>query len=1406
MSIKKKIAGCLACILLLNPLTTLGNVQDKLPPDGIDYVQVSHDVTNDGGISPKATVTFKTAPNSTTTNDPQQDMAEAEYYRVSLTDSLGNTLEGAPVRPTTNEMAAGVLTRDVHSVLVDSSGFSNGRLYKLNIIPGHTHYDDQGNLIEAPISSIGEHPSRYFVTDFNTIAREVEDDIEILWEYIPGATYTLKYIDKDVDTKDAVDSGGVGSVEVTLTEDDVDIVTENGIKKVKYVLEGTIPGQKYSAYVIVKNISDAFLKDKFANVGINTTTPKVASVSRSVSLDITNISNKRIQLKWQLGSWADGKLVTTKIWRKTEGETSYTQIGTINNTNLNPQDPGKFEHDEPSKKSYYYIEFVLTDGTIYTKEEPYTPYELREQPLKPQVPSPFYLALREEENFNKKDYLVKNDDIAAEKMLPNTFHVESIDPLEIQLVWDAPKTKDDKGNEIVEHSMAYDIWVTDQYDTLLDASINPVVEDLVISSSEENNLIKMQDGLTVVGYKNLLTEYTLADGSVKNLATNRTYYIKIVAKRDYNGIYTKSSPTIVAITVDKNGDIFTPPILAKPPLRIQENGITKDSVTIEWLEKWYEIKAKDPSIYTDPEETFFAPLWNSAVYTGGTPAIKFKGNETLRKHILRSKIDLDVVKKAVGEAAYKQSYEDREVTLGSDVKYEVKAVLYDEVLEQIKSENANLTTTTALTIEKWVMQKEHDTTEGWNTISPGEVDYADGLQWKDYTVGDLKENTRYIIMIRAYRELDTGEKLQQTYPSYVIATTNSEYESPEADPVVPNLNPYGVTDSSVSVWWVYNSDFEYEIVYSRVDDPEKAETWEFEISDEEGTEYYVENGGKAIVHITGLLPETTYNVWIRAKQKEGDKISEWSNPVVQKTDSIERPDPPRGLGPAAYSSLLEIGQDFASIGSDWITVEWMRDVEDVDSEGEEGLKGQKVYSYYLEFADNPELTDAIALTIGGESEEESEGYEILAKNIVKFTGLAANRPYYVRAKTILTFTDEETGKVIQKESDFTVTVRILTGHTEDEYDGGGNDHIIIYDEPVEEDFEDGIWTWEIVDTAKVISDIIASKEYYYTITLDKYKNKYDASMRRIKMPKDILDTLINQKMAIRIVTQVGAYDIPANTLKYYSKTYSARDTVQFDLTEVGYTDIYSYARSYPEELVDGERLEISFRSDVIRTVVNKLDGYMRVKLRLSGYGAYQYRDFVTYTYKYELASWSKEVYTPENLPVEQITYLTYQTATPGLFALYEKPISSTNNMNYNMNKLSNKYNITGLGSIYFNKDYVNRNQYIKLILGVAEKRSSIDLTTAITYDEVAKARNLGIYIGSNSGAITEEQAIAGIVKLYELTNGYQVKPSSRNFSGVSSNYKTAVQKAYAVGLIEEINPQHMVTYSQLVQWILQVTE
>lgn len=1408
---KRKIALLLAIVMLFNNMTLLANTQLRIPSNGLDYVSVSHGTTgSEGDIYPKAEVSFSLVNNEQNSN-PDGNYTQndpTEYYDIKLTDSLGESVSVERIQANALTDLNGKATVNIEEHLANSTTFKNGRLYKLVVQPGHTHYDSNDKKsYSAALDSSSNDPVRFFITDLNTTAREKDGEIELVWEYIPNAIYQLTYIDMDADTKDEVDGKGlnnytgVGSKTLTLKAESLDRFTEDGVTKVKYVLENTLPGQIYSAYVLVSGMeSNSFLTDKWENVGVNKTTPKITQSTKSIDLDVVNIGNNRIKLSWTLRSWMNGSISTVKIWRRGEGETTKSLIGTINKYGESSSDNGTYEHDEPTKNSYYQVEFILKDGSsIYTAEELYIPYALREKPLKPQVPQPFS-ALLDISKIDRNDYIVKGDDVPVEEIENNTFHVVSKDPLQIQLVWDAPIIKDVNGNSAVDYDITYDIWVANQVLTDRNtATMEPVIEDLSIAESDNDNLIKTRGTQSVVGFKTVLDKFLDKNGNKKELLANQTYYIKIVAKKAYGEIVEVSQSTIVTITVDENGDIYAPPVLSKPPLKVKEGSVTKESATIEWLERWYEIKANDMTRYNDKseEERFFSRLWNSRVYTdntGADPIIRFEGGNNLTTHDLLTKQILEEVK--AKDPNYSTNYSDREVVLGSDVRYEIKPILYDTVIADINESN-DTTTPAGLKISKWVVENESNTIEGWEQITPTNNTH-DGLEWKDYTVTGLKANTKYLVLIRAYRVLEDGTKVMQTYPSYVMITTESDFDSPEATPTVPVLNADGTTDTSVSVWWTYNKDFNYKLMYGRVDDVTKATEWPFTISDTIGDKDYVADGEKASIEITGLFPETGYYVWLQASQKEGDKVSDWSNSVYQVTDELGIPDVPRGLGLADYKTILALGQDFKPLSSDYMTIEWMRDQNDIEAaEGTEESTLEKKYSYVVEFADNSKFQDALTFTVEGAGK--GEGYEALDKTTIKFTGLDANQKYYVRVKTVLTVTIDD--KTIIKESEFTDRVGIYTKTSDDEYDGGDNSNVIIYPEAVEETYKDGIWTYEIVDAAKITTQIQANKQYFYTITLENYKNKYDASIRRIKMPKKVLDTLINQNMALKIITNIGTYEIPGKALKYYSNQHSATDTVQFDLTRMEYSDISNYARSYPEQYESGEKLQISIKNSQI----NKLDDSMTVKLKLDVVGSYNYSNFFTYQYNYATGNWNKYNYSVDTV---DNSYLNYSTVYTGLNAIYERTITSSNsNASYLMNELTSAYNITGLGTTYGKNSNVGASQYVSLLLGIRLNREVINLGAGATTDDYAKAKAAGLYTSSSRGNVTKEQALAGIIKLYEINHGYQIKPSNMTFNNVSSTYREAASKAYAVGLIETMtDPQSTITYEELCDWIIQVIQ
>ena len=109
------------------------------------------------------------------------------------------------------------------------------------------------------------------------------------------------------------------------------------------------------------------------------------------------------------------------------------------------------------------------------------------------------------------------------------------------------------------------------------------------------------------------------------------------------------------------------------------------------------------------------------------------------------------------------------------------------------------------------------------------------------------------------------------------------------------------------------------------------------------------------------------------------------------------------------------------------------------------------------------------------------------------------------------------------------------------------------------------------------------------------------------------------------------------------------------------------------------------------------------------------------------------------------------------------------------------------------------------MVGLSEGQAQINLHATPNYN---KAQASGLYISSSRGNVTIEQAIAATVKLYELQQGQKIRPTSdaqRRFTNVSSTYREAAQKAYTIGIIDQVpNPQRTITYVQLLDLLQEV--
>ncbi|MGL4799992.1 MAG: hypothetical protein ACRCWY_11460 [Cellulosilyticaceae bacterium] len=1432
MKHKRKIAWGLVVALVASifPNTVYANSQNGIAGIRLTGEELTHTYnTTQEILHPTIEIAWE-APESKATDG--NELHEVEFYKVQVKE-FGNGSMPTKIMETKNlgninTFKIGPETQFYINGIATSEKVKSGGKYEVYVLAGHSHYREVNGIQEKyEVWSTRNEEKLTVVTDFNTKVTTAEEGLKVTWEYIPNMDYKLYYIKDEKGlhkTKKAILEAKPKASEKTITAQEAEKlkVVKNGRTYVEYTIKGLDPRAKYSLFV--EPIIDKSL-GIYTNAHTDAKGPKVVSGMTAITLAIELMSATSLKLVWgviQTEAFGSGlERVVAEARPKGEGG-DFETIAEKNNIDSAVNHMTHIVVDRPEVETEFRVAFYFKDQKepIYSNIVIYTPIFEVVPPYSPKVPELYIKELAENNAIKRAKYLVTGDKIAFDdevnwkdsKFIARTFHAAFTPEPYIQVVWDAPKkpSQEDPKKQVVDYDLVYDLWIGESFDEVSKPTYEGlVVENQRIVEGDTTHLIgQHQKEDEIIGMKWQLTK----DANGEPIKKNKTYYIKIVAKKRIPGgdTYVASQPTVVGLTIDKNGNITKPSVMGKPPLGIKKDSVTETAMTIEWATLWAEILANNPKIYQEDEaEMLLAETGASIIYkvaNDGEKPIRFKPQDAAEVIRLYGR-QKDAIEDIIGKLPMEHYY-SRFLTLGKDVQYEVAVETYDTLYSRLNG----------VSIEKWMKDVAKDDKNSgllWEGIQPKErteIESAHYNVWLEqeinHTTNDgqsFKPNTRYIIMLRAYRMID-GVKVAQSFPSYVMGTTLTDFPPIEPKPIAPTIEVVDETDHSLDVEWTYNRDFDYELRYSIGDDPEKAKVWKFtsvddvKLHDPSKNMYYFVDGQAARVTIRGLFPETYYNVWVRAKQKKGSLVSEWSTPDTGCTDPLAVPDVPRGLGPASKQSLKDLGLEYDPVGSDYITIEWMKNPDDLGVQTEGTMK--KFYTYDIMFADNVAFEDSTVVTVT-DALGSKDSVDFLAKVIAKHNKLLPNRPYYFKVRARVTISDSEINKELSKESEYSKWVRIFTKKTDDEYDGGENENVVIYPDKVEESYNNGIWEWEIVDAQGVITDIVTTNEYFYTIDMTLYKGRYDATIRRAILPVSVVQALVGQRMELEVITNRGIYEIPASALAYKLQKVDAKDQVIVEFETMLAYDLRDLAKPYPHIVESGEALSITVNAkNAGKQKLTYFDAPIDVCLKLENPTSYQRNTYKTYSYDYSKGDWLEAGHMVQTRP--EGTYLSYRSTRPGIYALYRMDTyHEIKDINYAMQQLLANYHIPKLGTYYKQNTSVYSNQYIQLMLGLAHGQREIDLDGYVSDGTKEKARLTKLYVEAG-GAVTEEQAIHGAVRLYEMKTGYRVQQASGNFSGVSTKYRESVAKAYALGIIDNVNPQRQITYGDLCTLIIKV--
>ncbi len=585
-----KIVSMLLVIAMIFPLIPImpvyanNGVNSNQPsPENLDISKIYHVASSasDGSITPYNINLMWTAPSES----PYRGSLKMYYLTVTDVGGSGaNTLD-LEIQSTVN------------TVNLDQLLLENGVLYRADLYAVYSYpiYDEDGQVARYE-EELSPATSGYFLTDVDLDVKAYADSLVITWDYLPGMNYDLV-----VEQGSYSDIGDFSdNVAITfISDEDIQslLYTENGRKRVRYEYTNNIVGGLWYSVYVKHNLDSQYWYDGvrlYAGVTdplfMYGDSPEVVNGMPPVPLTVTDIGNQEIQLEWKITEYGSSEytLYRTYIYAKTLLEpVSNTDGELVGTFYADGSNICFFNLDEPEDATWYWalFEFVDSDGKVITSnsnEWPkagwtlYTPHEVIDRPTSPQIPLPVAPGMEIlVEDYSK--YLVTGDDnfgsFSDDYFYENKFATYSYSPLlTIQLIWDVITTY--AGGSDPDYDVTYDIWITNSSDDIFDtedgsADFDPTYADVKFDEDDTDYFI-YNNLNSIVGLKTYLQYYYDATTRTTSpLIANQTYYITMIAKK--NGY--ESEATRVIITLDKDGDIFTPPVLGKPPLRLAPSNI-----------------------------------------------------------------------------------------------------------------------------------------------------------------------------------------------------------------------------------------------------------------------------------------------------------------------------------------------------------------------------------------------------------------------------------------------------------------------------------------------------------------------------------------------------------------------------------------------------------------------------------------------------------------------------------------------------------------------------------------------------------------------------------------------------------------------------------------------------------------
>ncbi len=1344
---------------------------EQLKVDDVSFVVNTDYVTLKKTITPMLTISFK---------DPASwasdgDVHEPDYYSVDVKSITSGETSNIKIYKGSTEYSEKVLS------LHNKMKIETGSLYEIEVTPFHMHQivADDGTIIEEPAPYISPRQYVYALTDIAANYESKANSIEVSFDdvAIEGIKYKVMYALGNYDNKDDVIDNIDGQVIVTKDSNEVTSYVDAGTGRqmLKLSLDSNlVPGQTYSIFIepIIDNYNGKAISR-------NRLFPNISKVTTEIRLDLEK-DGEYLKLLWEIPSSYQVEDETANLEELRVIEIDEGNEKPIAIFNGNSGVIGYYKMKSPDYGKSYQLLVKYSNQENYTKSNKavYNPTSTYIVPSKPYIPNflsrkqfemimPNYSSTDDIEtavdtiNILKDRYFVKDYSLktAINQVIDDNDVFKIATDGGINLVWGAFKRRDMNelsptyGQTIYDNNVSYDVYISDSYGTL--DYVKPVIMDFKTTSLTSENAITDEDN--IIGYRYNFKSYFDIEGGMKLISPGNLYYVKVVPKKeDLIG-----GASIVSLYYDYNGDAFMPPSLSKPPFMV--DSVTDTSISIKFRNKWYEVMAKNAS------EGSILSKWQTRLFID-EGVLKEEGTNAY--DIYKSQLEVERFKDAMSYVDADLEIIDRTISFGEnadgiiDSKYKFLYIQYDEVedkIAQMQNEDATYN------FEKYLSDLATALSDGTSEYVYTEITpTVDGDDLK-YMQEGLLPNTKYLLILNVYRELPGGEISQMLIPSALTASTLPEDDEINPNPEVPNLYATNSSSTSIDLQFKYNTDFNYEIIYSKKDDKTDVEKIEIKKPDANFV-----NGSYHKVTVEGLFPNTTYYFWLKAI---GDGVeSNYSNTTAKKTLDVAVPTPPRRLGLASAFMLDKYGFE-RSLDNDTVVLEWLLDDYDKADEEENDGKVKKEYSYQIEISDNKKF---IGAKIFVSPSIAAAGRTIHEKNVISLKGLIPNRKYYVRGKTILAISGDE-GKVV-KESPYTHFFRLITLPDENEYDGNVDlEAMLLPDNDYEQTYNssDKVVLYRFRDNKK--GDRLVSERLISQIMMNNMRTiKVDLSGAgdnklieyKLEVPEIIYKTLSKRGVDLKIRTKDGEVLFPAGFADSYLKEYDRRGEKAKVVLYLK-KDVLWYNKFKPTFNVYKIPLKVGgyLSSDSKRKNFTHFDKDVSVSFDKGEYDKYVYKmqEYVDKARPISVVSGK----TSFSAKIRQAAVLLPYRVND--FRYNESYYVSSHWSRKYLEDLNKKFDLKGMPA-YYPESFASHKNVVNGIFSIINDDLTIDFEKNLKRDDRMALMRAGILKQNklSDGTISKIDAIEMFVRAYEVKYGYESDAD-------------LVSKAYEYGLISSVS-------------------